>query len=57
MRGARIGPLAVKLLLDMLLAVTAARLVRARRPDTIHSCQHRNEVSSATHMFNSCFPA
>ena len=36
-RGARIGPSAVKILLDLLLAVTAARLARIRRYDAIHS--------------------
>ena len=36
-RGVRIGPSAVKLLLDGLLAVTAARLARARRYDAVHS--------------------
>ena len=35
--GVRIGPSAVKLLLDALLTVTAARLARARRYDAIHS--------------------
>ena len=37
LRGVRIGPSAAKLLLDALLAVTAARLARARRYDAIHS--------------------
>ena len=37
MRGVRIGPSAVKLLLDALLAVTAARLARARRYGIVHS--------------------
>ena len=36
-RGVRIGPSAVKLLLDALLAVTASRLARARRYDAVHS--------------------
>ncbi len=36
-RGVRIGPSAVKILLDLLLAVTAARLARTRRYDAIHS--------------------
>lgn len=36
-RGVRIGPSAVKILLDLLLAVTAARLARIRRYDAIHS--------------------
>ena len=36
-RGVRIGPSGVKILLDLLLAVTAARLARTRRYDAIHS--------------------
>ena len=35
--GVRIGPSAVKLLLDVMLAITALRLVRTRRYDAIHS--------------------
>ena len=36
-RGVRIGPSAVKLLLDVLLTFTAARLAHSRRYDAIHS--------------------